>query len=36
MPILDFQSLMLPLLENLTDGRERSIKEMVSELASRF
>jgi len=36
MPIPDFQSLMLPFLEILSDGRERSMKEMVSELASRF
>lgn len=36
MPIPDFQSIMLPFLEVLSDGKERSMKEMVNELAERF
>ncbi len=36
MPIPDFQSLMLPFLQVLSDGQERSMKEMVEALAQRF
>ncbi|MFN3151827.1 restriction endonuclease [Bremerella sp.] len=36
MSIPDFQSIMLPFLEVLSDGQERSMKEMVSLLADRF
>ena len=36
MPIPDFQSIMLPFLDVLSDERERSMKEMVSLLAGRF
>lgn len=36
MPIPDFQTLMRPLLQLASDGREHSIKEVVSELASEF
>lgn len=36
MPIPDFQSIMLPFLEVLADGQERSLKEMAAKLAERF
>ncbi len=36
MAIPDFQSLMLPFLQVLSDGQERSMKEMVELLAQRF
>lgn len=36
MTIPDFQSIMLPFLQVLTDGQERSMKEMVELLALRF
>ena len=36
MAIPDFQSLMLPFLQVLADGQERSTKEMVELLAQRF
>lgn len=36
MPIADFQTIMLPFLQVLSDGQERSMKEMVEELAQRF
>tara|TARA_B100001123_G_scaffold27966_1_gene29837 strand:- start:1049 stop:1972 length:924 start_codon:yes stop_codon:yes gene_type:complete len=36
MPIPDFQSIMLPFLEVLSDGKVRSMKEMVNELTGRF
>ena len=36
MSIPDFQSIMLPFLHVLSDGQERSMKEMVDSLAQRF
>jgi restriction system protein len=36
MPIPDFQATMLPFLEILSDGQERSMKEMVELVAGRF
>lgn len=36
MPIPDYQVLMLPLLEGLADGQERSIRELVELLAVRL
>ena len=36
MPIPDFQSLMRPLLRLASDGKEHSMKESVSHLASEF
>src|SRR3954462_8017818 len=36
MPVPDFQTLMLPLLEALADGRERLIREVTASLADRF
>lgn len=36
MAIPDFQSIMLPFLQLLSDGQERSMKEMVELLAKRF
>ena len=36
MSIPDFQSIMLPFLQVLSDGQERSMKEMVDSLAQRF
>lgn len=36
MPIPDFQSVMLPLLRHLEDGRERSNQEMLDALAREF
>ena len=36
MAIPDFQSLMLPFLEGLSDGKERRVKEMVALLAEKF
>jgi restriction system protein len=35
-PIPDFQTLMLPLLEALSDGQERLIREVAASLADRF
>jgi restriction system protein len=36
MAIPDFQSIMLPLLEFMTDGREHSVQEAVDCLAGKF
>ena len=36
MAIPDFQTLMLPFLETLSDGKERRVKEMVALLAGKF
>jgi restriction system protein len=36
MPIPDFQSLMLPLLRSVTDGKEHSIHELTDRLAKEF
>jgi restriction system protein len=36
MPIPDFQSIMLPLLERLADGQERTMREVTAELADGF
>src|SRR4051794_35700045 len=36
MPIPDFQSLMLPLLEALSEGQEQPIHEVTDRLADRF
>ena len=36
MPIPDFQSLMLPLLEVLADGQERAVRDVTNLLADRF
>ena len=36
MPIPDFQSVMLPLLEALSDGEERTMRELTDLLAGRF
>lgn len=36
MPIPDFQTIMLPLLEFLKDGKERTFRESIEALASRF
>jgi len=36
MPIPDFQSIMLPLLQVLTDGREWRMRDVTETLASRF
>jgi len=35
-PIPDFQSIMLPLLEVLTDGQERAMRDVTAALADRF
>lgn len=36
MPIPDFQTIMLPLLRIMLDGRERSIQELTESLAKEF
>ena len=36
MPIPDYQSIMLPLLQHLKDGQTRSIRELADELADEF
>jgi len=36
MPIPDYQSIMLPLLEHVSDGQEHSIQETVEALRERF
>jgi restriction system protein len=36
MPIPDFQSIMLPLLQVLTDGKEWRMRDVTETLASRF
>ena len=36
MPIPDFQSLMLPVLEALADGRERLMRDVTAQLADLF
>jgi restriction system protein len=36
MPVPDFQSIMLPFLQVLEDGGERSMREMGDVLAARF
>lgn len=36
MPIPDFQAIMLPLLQELEDGGERSMNELIGELEDRF
>lgn len=36
MPIPDFQSLMLPLLEALADGQQRAMRDVTASLADRF
>src|SRR3954453_10644917 len=36
MPVPDFQTLMLPLLEALSDGQERLVREVTASLADRF
>jgi hypothetical protein len=35
MPIPDFQTLMLPLLEALSDGQERLMRDVTAQLADR-
>jgi restriction system protein len=36
MSILDYETLMLPLLESVADGREYLLRDLVSQLADRF
>jgi restriction system protein len=36
MPIPDFQSLMRPLLDCASDGKEHAVREIVESLAERF
>ncbi|WP_367186592.1 winged helix-turn-helix domain-containing protein, partial [Thermosynechococcus sp. Uc] len=36
MPIPDFQSIMLPLLEFASDGQEHSLRETIEALADKF
>ena len=36
MPVPDFQSVMLPFLETLQDGAERTMRELTEQLALRF
>ena len=36
MAIPDFQSVMLPILETLQDGKERTMRELTEQLALRF
>jgi restriction system protein len=36
MPIPDFQSVMLPLLEALADGQQRAMRDVTASLADRF
>ncbi len=36
MPIPDFQSIMLPLLESVSDGKSHGVSELISVLAERF
>jgi restriction system protein len=36
MPIPDYQTIMLPLLEHLSDGKERSTQETIDALSSIF
>jgi restriction system protein len=36
MPIPDYQSLMLPLLELLEDGKEHRLRDVVSVLEQQF
>ncbi len=36
MAIPDFQAVMLPLLENLQDGQERTMRDLTATLADRF
>jgi restriction system protein len=36
MPIPDFQTIMLPLLEYLNDGKEHTLREAIDSLAARF
>lgn len=36
MPIPDFQTVMLPLLESLADGKERLMRDVTAQLADRF
>src|SRR5262245_51339141 len=36
MPIPDFQTMMLPLLEVLSDGRDRAMRDVTATLADRF
>lgn len=36
MPIPDFQTIMLPLLEYLKDGKEHTVREAIDSLAARF
>ena len=36
MPIPDYQTLMLPLLRTLADGRERSVREARERIATEF
>jgi Restriction endonuclease len=36
MPIPDFQTIMLPLLRCLSDGKEHSIQDLMNTLAGEF
>ena len=36
MPIPDYESIMLPLLKTLHDGKEMSLREHIDEMASYF
>jgi restriction system protein len=36
LPLPDYQTCMLPLLQYLRDGQERSVREMEGALADRF
>jgi restriction system protein len=36
MPVPDFQSIMLPLLERLADGQERAVRDVTAALAEHF
>jgi restriction system protein len=36
MPIPDFQSIMLPFLTELQDGKERAVRELTAVLADQF
>ncbi len=36
MPIPDYQTIMLPLLEHLSDGKEKSTQETIDALSSIF
>lgn len=36
MAVPDFQSMMLPFLESLREGKERTMRELTEQLALRF